>query len=112
MLLLLLRKSALIAPLCRSVVAIEPVPLFRAFLEYSAARNHLTHLIEVLPALVAANAARPYVVNVPLAGSWGQAGVHVRQEATHTMLQVCDLGSEFNWMLFSRPCSVPLALTA
>jgi hypothetical protein len=78
---------------------VEPVPLFRAFLEYSAARNHLSHLIEVLPALVAADAAVPYTVNVPLAGSWGQAGVHVQQQATQNMLQVLGL---CHWMVVHR----------
>ncbi|WIA16727.1 hypothetical protein OEZ85_013381 [Tetradesmus obliquus] len=80
--------SLLAAALGCSVVAVEPVPLFRAFLEYSAARNHLSHLMEVLPVLIAPEAAAPYTVNVPRSGSWGQAGVHVQQQTTHSMLQV------------------------
>lgn len=65
--------------------------MFRAFLEYAAARNHLTGFIDVLPAVVAPNTSRSYAVNVALSGSWGQAGVHVQQHLHHQagpMLQV------------------------
>lgn len=55
-----------------SVLTIEPVPVFRAFMEYSAARNHLTSLIELLPAVVALDTTRTYTVNAPLiAGGLG-----------------------------------------
>eukprot|EP00775_Hariotina_reticulata_P002066 gene2066-2386_t len=60
---------------CRAV-AIEPVPLFRAFLEFAAARNHLTQWIEVLPAVVAADTSKPHRLTVPLRGPLGTAGLH------------------------------------
>lgn len=53
------------AVLC-SVLAIEPVPIFRAFMEYSSARNHLTPLIELLPAVVALDTTKVYTINAPL----------------------------------------------
>lgn len=67
------------------MVSFEPVPIFRAFLEYSAARNHLTSFMEVIPALVADDVERSYTVNVPLSGSWGQSGMYVQH--MHNRLQ-------------------------
>ena len=69
-------------------MSIEPVPLFRAFLEYSAARNHLPSFIEVLPALVTDDETQSFTVNVPLVGPMGQAGVYVAQQ--HNMMQVIN----------------------
>lgn len=58
--------------LCCSVVSIEPVPIFRAFMEYSAARNHLTTNMEIIPAVVALNTTQTYTINAPLIkGVWG-----------------------------------------
>lgn len=44
----------------------EPVPIFRAFMEYSAARNHLTDSIELIPAVVAPDVTKTYTINAPL----------------------------------------------
>jgi hypothetical protein len=80
-------------------VAVEPVPLFRAFLEFAAARNHLTPWIEVLPAVVAADTSRLHRLTVPLQGPLGTAGLHdnfhqqphVMQVSEHQLLTVTSL---------------------
>lgn len=63
---------------CR-VVAWEPVPRFRAFLEYSLARNGVTDRVEVRAAVAAEFASAPgernFTVVAPQRGIWGTAGV-------------------------------------
>ena len=41
------------------VLAVEPVPHFRAFLEYSIALNNLQHLVTVLPNVVSGTSLTP-----------------------------------------------------
>jgi hypothetical protein len=62
----LLCLAMLCCAVCCSVLSIEPVPVFRAFMEYSSARNHLTSLIELIPAVVALDTHKTYTINAPL----------------------------------------------
>ena len=59
---------------CR-VVAWEPVPVFRAFLELGAQLNNLTHLIHVRAAAVSDRAGGNVTMRVPRKGLWGAASV-------------------------------------
>ena len=60
---------------CR-VVAWEPVPHFRAFLELGAQLNNLTHRIHIREAVASdASAADAVNVSVPTRGLWGTASV-------------------------------------
>ena len=60
---------------CR-VIAWEPVPHFRAFLEYAIALNNLTAVIEVRPFAVADKAGETYNLVVPQRGIWGTASIN------------------------------------
>ena len=62
------------ATVCR-VIAWEPVPHFRAFLEYALALNNLTTLVEVRPWAVADKAGETYTLVVPQRGIWGTASI-------------------------------------
>ncbi|GFR45755.1 hypothetical protein Agub_g7170 [Astrephomene gubernaculifera] len=59
---------------CR-VIAYEPVPLFRAFLELSVHLNHLTHLVDIRPYVVSHLSGRRLRMVVPARGIWGTAGI-------------------------------------
>jgi hypothetical protein len=57
-------------------------------MEYSGARNHLTPLIELLPAVVALNTTMTYTINVPLfAGVRMCVGTH--DKSKHSSMCVC-----------------------
>ena len=60
---------------CR-VIAWEPVPHFRAFLEYAVALNNFTAMVEVRPSVVADKLGEPYTLTVPQRGIWGTASVN------------------------------------
>ncbi|GAX85604.1 hypothetical protein CEUSTIGMA_g13019.t1 [Chlamydomonas eustigma] len=59
---------------CR-VIAFEPVPHFRAFLEYNLHLNNLQHLVEVKPNVVSNVHMKPMKMVVPSSGIWGTAGI-------------------------------------
>ena len=59
---------------CR-VVAWEPVPVFRAFVEAGAALNNLSHRIHLRPAVVSDSAGEVLNMTVPEHGIWGTASV-------------------------------------
>ena len=59
---------------CR-VVAWEPVPMFRQFIEAAAALNNLTSRIHVRPAVMSSVAGQIINLTVPLKGIWGTASV-------------------------------------
>lgn len=61
--------------LCR-VVAWEPVPHFRAFLEYALALNNFTALVELRSSVVADRSGESYTLTVPQRGIWGTASVN------------------------------------
>ena len=59
---------------CR-VVAWEPVPVFRAFLELGVRLNNLSHLVHVRAAAVSDVAGGNVTMRVPRKGLWGAASV-------------------------------------
>lgn len=59
---------------CR-VVTWEPVPHFRAFLEYNSQLNHLEGLIAIRDNAVAEVSGKVYNMVVPGRGIWGTAGI-------------------------------------
>lgn len=59
---------------CR-VIAYEPVPHFRAFLEYNVYINGLEHLVEVRPKVVTDTNGANMTMVVPSGGIWGTAGI-------------------------------------
>ena len=59
----------------RRVIVYEPVPHFRAFLEYNIALNGLDHLVEVRHDIVSHVNDQPMTMVVPSAGIWGTAGI-------------------------------------
>ena len=60
--------------LCR-VISWEPVPHFRAFLEYNRQLNHLEDLIDIRATAVAEVSGVIYNLTVPSRGIWGTAGI-------------------------------------
>ena len=60
---------------CR-VVAWEPVPVFRQFIEAAARINNLTHMIHLRPAVVSDVSGATVEVQVPERGYWGTASVN------------------------------------
>ena len=67
--------SLLAAKLGCRVVAWEPVPVFRAFVEAAAQINNLTDRIHLRAAVVSDVAGRKVNMTVPLKGIWGTASV-------------------------------------
>jgi hypothetical protein len=63
------------APTSRRVVAWEPVPQFRAFLEYGLALNGFQSLVEVRAAAASDRAGANLSMQVPRRGIWGTASV-------------------------------------
>jgi len=59
---------------CR-VIAFEPVPHFRAFLEFNVDINDLRHLVDVRSNAVSVTAGEEMKMVVPKGGIWGTAGV-------------------------------------
>ena len=59
---------------CR-VITWEPIPQFRAFLEYNRQLNRLEHLIEIRDTAVADISGVTYDLKVPSKGIWGTAGI-------------------------------------
>ncbi|KAL0024793.1 hypothetical protein WJX79_007618 [Trebouxia sp. C0005] len=59
---------------CR-VITWEPVPHFRAFLEYNRQLNHLEDLIDIRDTAVAEVSGVTYDLTVPQRGIWGTAGI-------------------------------------
>ena len=53
----------------------EPVPHFRAFLEYNVHINNLQHLVEVQTSIVSHVHNKPMTMVVPSDGIWGTAGI-------------------------------------
>ena len=53
----------------------EPVPHFRAFLEYNIHVNNLQHLVEVQTDIVSHSHNQPMTMVVPSGGIWGTAGI-------------------------------------
>ncbi len=62
-------------PIVRRVLAFEPVPHFRAFLEYNVHLNNLHHLVDVRPNVVSHVNGQPMTMVVPSTGIWGTAGI-------------------------------------
>ena len=60
---------------CR-VIAWEPVPHFRAFMEYGLALNGLGTLVHVRPFVAASAPGETYKLVVPQRGIWGTASVN------------------------------------
>uniref|UniRef100_A0A7R9VX54 Methyltransferase FkbM domain-containing protein n=1 Tax=Chlamydomonas euryale TaxID=1486919 RepID=A0A7R9VX54_9CHLO len=60
---------------CR-VIAYEPVPQFRAFLEYNVHLNGLEHLVEVRKNVVSHEHGVDMTMVVPSGGIWGTAGIN------------------------------------
>ena len=58
---------------CR-VITWEPVPHFRAFLEYNRQLNHLEDLIEIRDTAVSDAGGGVHDLTVPNRGIWGTAG--------------------------------------
>ena len=59
---------------CR-VLAWEPVPVFRAFIELAAQLNNVSHMIHVRHAVVSDTAGKEVEISVPTKGIWGTASV-------------------------------------
>ena len=68
--------SLLAAKLGCRVVAWEPVPIFRAFVETAARLNNLTHRIHLRSAVVSDVPGVRINLTVPLKGIWGTASVN------------------------------------
>ncbi len=62
------------AVLCR-VITWEPVPHFRAFLEYNRQLNRLEDLVDIRDTAVAEVSGVTYDLTVPQRGIWGTAGI-------------------------------------
>lgn len=62
---------------CR-VVAWEPVPIFRAFLEYGLQVNNMTESVRIRDHVVGEKAGVEYELTVPQQGIWGTASVNGR----------------------------------
>lgn len=58
-----------------SVISWEPVPQFRAFFEYSTARNGLVDKIQIRPAVVVSEPGKMFNVIIPQRGIWGLASI-------------------------------------
>ncbi len=57
-------------------MAFEPVPHFRAFLEYNIHLNNISHLVQIMPVIVSdAPDGSPVTITVPSHGIWGTAGI-------------------------------------
>ncbi|KAG1673075.1 hypothetical protein FOA52_013144 [Chlamydomonas sp. UWO 241] len=67
--------SVLAASMGCRVLAFEPVPHFRAFLEYSVALNGLGHLVDVRSEVVSHVSNETLTLVVPSRGYWGTAGI-------------------------------------
>ena len=59
---------------CR-VVAWEPIPVFRAFVEAGLKLNNLSHRVHLRPTVVSDTAGQQVSMTVPLKGIWGTASV-------------------------------------
>ena len=59
---------------CR-VVAWEPIPIFRAFVEAGLALNNLTHRVHLRSNIVSDVGGRSIQMTVPRRGIWGTASV-------------------------------------
>ncbi|GAX85607.1 hypothetical protein CEUSTIGMA_g13022.t1 [Chlamydomonas eustigma] len=60
---------------CR-VIVFEPVPQFRAFLEYNVLLNGLQHLVDIVESVVSHKTGGPELkLVVPSKGIWGTAGI-------------------------------------
>ncbi|PNH06979.1 hypothetical protein TSOC_006593 [Tetrabaena socialis] len=57
------------------VIAYEPVPIFRAFFEFSVHLNDLTSLIDVRAMVVSHETGKTMNMVVPARGIWGTAGI-------------------------------------
>eukprot|EP00877_Chromochloris_zofingiensis_P013674 jgi/Chrzof1/8560/Cz03g15200.t1 len=67
--------SLLSASMGCSVISWEPVPQFRAFFEYSTARNGLVDKIQIRPAVVVSEPGKMFNVIIPQRGIWGLASI-------------------------------------
>lgn len=65
----------MIITMMHRVVTWEPVPHFRAFLEYNRQLNHLEGLIDIRNNAVAEESGKIYNMVVPGRGIWGTAGI-------------------------------------
>ena len=81
------------------MIAWEPVPTFRAFLEYGVELNRVGALVEVRPAAVGDKEGAEYELVVPQRGIWGTASIDGRNidkcAAPEISFLVCFLGAWF-----------------
>ena len=78
------------------VLAFEPVPHFRAFLEYNVHVNNLQHLVEVRPNIVSAVAGEIMTMVVPTTGIWGTASIDGLNKDTNDKCEWCGLNKDTN----------------
>lgn len=59
---------------CR-VIGYEPIPVFRAFFEFSAYLNNVMHLVDIRSQVVSHERGKTMKMVVPARGIWGTAGI-------------------------------------
>ena len=95
---------------CR-VVAWEPVPVFRAFVETAAALNNLTHRIHLRSAVVSDVPGVRINLTVPLKGIWGTAsvnGLNVDPSVPSAKYMVGAVSETLDQVVRERPCILKL----
>jgi hypothetical protein len=73
-------------------------------MEYSSARNHLTSLIELIPAVVALDTHKTYTINAPLIAGKSCPDLHVRTYINALGMEVIDSNNvlAMNFMCVTR----------
>ena len=103
--------SLLAAKLGCRVVAWEPVPVFRAFVEAAAALNNLTSRIHLRAAVVSDVAGQHVNMTVPLKGIWGTAsvgGLNVDPSIRSPTYTVTAPTETLDQVVRERPCIMKL----
>lgn len=95
---------------CR-VLAFEPVPAFRAFLELGLALNNLSHRVHVRHAVASDVAGQNLTLQVPQKGIWGTAsigGLNVDPAFRSTTYPVSVLSETLDQFVAEQPCGMKL----
>ena len=103
--------SLLAAKLGCRVVAWEPVPVFRAFVEAAAQINNLTDRIHLRAAVVSDVAGRKVNMTVPLKGIWGTAsvgGLNVDPSIRSPTYVVASRTESLDQLVRETPCIMKL----
>jgi FkbM family methyltransferase len=103
--------SFLAAKLGCRVVAWEPVPAFRAFVQLALRLNNLTHRVHLRPAVISDVAGMNITMTVPLKGIWGTAsvgGLNVDPSIPSPTYSVRAVTETLDQMVTETPCMMKL----